>query len=97
MKHDIIVKWNPDVDAGRKAEMIPAIRELFECAAANIPGIHSVELFTNVTPRPNRYDLMIEIDMDPEALDAYDDCEWHHRWKSEYGSLIEKKAIFDHD
>lgn len=96
MKHDIIVKWNADVDDKRKAAMIPAIRALFEQTAA-IPGIRGVELFPNVTPRPNRYDLMIEIDMDPSALEAYDDCKWHHQWKSEYGGLIEKKAIFDHD
>lgn len=96
MKHDIIVKWNPDVDDKRKAAMLPAIRTLFEHTTA-IPGIRGVELIPNVTPRPNRYDLMIEIDMDPSALEAYDNCEWHHQWKSEYGGLIDKKAIFDHD
>lgn len=26
----------------------------------------------NVTPRPNRPDLMIEMEMDPEALPVYD-------------------------
>ncbi len=96
MKHDIIVKWNSDIDDKQKTAMIPAIRALFAHTAA-IPGVRGVELIPNVTPRPNRYDLMIEIDMDPSALEAYDNCEWHRQWKSEYGALIDKKAIFDHD
>ena len=50
-----------------------------------------------MTEWENRYDLMIEIDMEPEALDAYDRSVWHHQWKEQYGSLLEKKAIFDHE
>ena len=39
--------------------------------------------------------MMIEIIMEPEALAAYDVSEPHRRWKQEYGSHIEAKAIFD--
>ena len=38
---------------------------------------------------------MIALDMDKEALPAYDVSEMHHAWKREYGDLLEKKAIFD--
>lgn len=50
----------------------------------------------NCIDRPNRYDLMITIDMDEEALAAYDASDPHHEWKETFGDLIEKKAIFDY-
>lgn len=94
MKHHILVKYVPGIGKEEKERLIPEIRELFE-NTLSIDGIHSVELFPNCIDRENRYDLMIVITMEPEALPAYDDCEWHRRWKSEYGALLEKKAIFD--
>ena len=57
--------------------------------------VHGVEVIPNVIDRPNRYDLLIRIAMDESALPLYDACDAHHRWKDEYGALIEKKAIFD--
>ena len=38
---------------------------------------------------------MIEMEMEPEALTAYDACEAHKKWKQEYGDLLQKKTIFD--
>ena len=38
---------------------------------------------------------MIVIDMDREALAAYDASSPHKRWKEEYGELLLAKAIFD--
>ena len=96
MKHDILVKYKPEITKERKAELIPEIRELFE-HTTEIPGIRGVRVMPNVVDRENRFDLMIEIDMDREALDAYDGCVWHHEWKERYGQLLEKKAIFDHE
>ena len=92
MLHHIIVKWNETVSD--KAALIPEINALFQNTTI-IPGIHKVELFPNVIDRPNRYDLMIVLTMDPEALPVYDACEWHKAWKEQYGGMIEKKAIFD--
>ena len=92
MLHHIIVKWKE-----RPADPQPMYREteqLFR-QTLTLPGVHSVELILNVVDRPNRYDLMIRICMEPDALPVYDACEAHHRWKDEYGHLIEKKAIFD--
>ena len=47
--------------------------------------------------RANRYDLMIVLDMDKDALPNWDASDIHHRWKDEYGGLLEKKAIFDYE
>ena len=96
MKHDILIKYKPEITKERKAELIPEIRELFE-HTAEIPGIHGVRLFPNVVERENRYDLLIEIDMERDALEAYDCSVWHRQWKDQYGDLLEKKAIFDHE
>ena len=91
MKHHIIVKFTEGTDV---QALLPPVREIFdECL--KIPGIHGVELKTSCIDRPNRYDLMIAIDMDKEALPAYDVSEPHHRWKDTYGPITAKKAIFD--
>ena len=62
-----------------------------------IPGIQALNIRTSNSDIENRYDLMIRIDMDKEALPAYAASEPHLRWKKEYGSRIAKKAIFDCD
>ena len=43
------------------------------------------------------FDVMIVLDMDKDALIAWDASPLHHQWKDEYGALLEKKAIFDHE
>ena len=91
MKHFIIAKFKEGVDWKPLAE---PVRALFT-ETLSIPGIHGVEVKTNCIDRANRYHMMIIIDMEPEALPVYDACEPHHRWKADYGELLEKKAIFD--
>ncbi|MDO4804433.1 MAG: Dabb family protein [Lachnospiraceae bacterium] len=91
MKHYIIAKL---VDGCDKKELLEPVEALFR-ETLNIPGIHGVRVKPCVVNRPNRYDIMIEIDMDPEALEEYDKSEPHHRWKDQYGHLIQKKTIFD--
>lgn len=91
MKHYIIVKFTEGTDT---AALAGPVRELFAETLA-IPGIHGVQVHLSCTDRPNRYDLMIEMDMDREALPAYDASEPHLRWKKEYGDRIASKAIFD--
>ena len=93
MKHHIIVKFTEGTDV--RALLAP-VKAIFD-ETLSIPGIHGVELKTSCIDRPNRYDLMIVIDMDPYALPAYDASEPHHRWKEEYGPITLKKAIFDCD
>lgn len=47
--------------------------------------------------RPNRYDLLIALEMDVADLPTWDASDLHKQWKADFGSLIEKKAIFDCD
>ena len=91
MKHHIIVKFTEGTDV---CSLVGRIRGIFE-ETLSIPGIHKVDLKVSNSDRPNRYDLMIVMDMEKEALTAYDVSEPHLRWKAEYQDRIAKKAIFD--
>lgn len=91
MIHYIIVKWNGDADKKALAEKA---RALYADAVA-ISGVHRVDIKENVTPRDNRYDLMIALYMDNDTLSVWDKSELHLKWKSDFGSDIEKKCIFD--
>ena len=96
MKHLILAKFKPEITAEQKAAMLPDIRRIFE-ETLSVDGITGVQVFTNCIDRSNRYDLLIEISMDRSALEAYDVCAPHREWKTRYGDLLEKKAIFDHE
>ena len=93
MKHHIIVKFTEGTDV--KA-LVEPVRKIFEETLC-IPGSHAVDILLSNSDRANRYDLMIVMDMEKEALPAYDISAPHLRWKSEYGDRIAKKAIFDCD
>lgn len=92
MKHHIIVKWNDSV--ADKGAIVKPVRELFS-RSAEIGGVHGAEIYENCIARDNRYDIMIVIDMDRDALPAWDASDVHKTWKESYGAMIEKKAIFD--
>ena len=92
MKHHILVKYNETVTD--KAALLKQIGALYE-KAKDIPGIRGVTLLPNCVDRPNRYDLMIVLDMDREALTAWDESEVHRQWKSRFGGCLSAKAIFD--
>lgn len=94
MKHYIIAKYNRSVID--KEALLPRICEIFS-AASSIEGVHGAEVYPCCIDRENRYDVMIVIEMEKEALSAYDDSEMHHIWKDEFTPLLEKKAIFDHE
>lgn len=91
MRHFIIVKLK---EPKAKEALAAPVKALFDRTLA-IPGIHEVKLHLSCSEWSNRYDMMIEMLMEPEALPAYDASEPHLRWKQEYGSYIEAKAIFD--
>ena len=94
MKHCILAKWNETVTD--KAALLAQVRALY-AAADDIPGVRGVTVHPCCIDRPNRYDLMIVLDVDKEALPNWDASGLHHRWKDEYGGLLEKKAIFDYE
>ena len=93
LKHHIIVKFTEGTDV---FSIVDPIRSIFE-ETLSIPGIHKVDFKVSNSDRANRYDLMIVMDMEKEALPAYDISEPHLRWKTEYQDRIAKKAIFDCD
>lgn len=96
MKHCILVKYTEEVNDAKKQELIPEITAVFQ-PLLNMEGIHGIDIIPNVVDRPNRYDLLIRIDMDQEVLTEYDHSEPHKVWKSEYAHYLDKKAIFDYE
>ena len=91
MIHYIIVKWNGEAD---KISLAEKARALY-ADAAKISVVNMVEIKENVIPRDNRYDLMIALHMDSNALTVWDNSDLHLKWKSDFGGFIEKKCIFD--
>ena len=96
MKHYIIAKFKPEITREQQTEMLPDISELFGHLIW-MKGIRNVDVCLNCVDRDNRYDVMIEIEMEKEALESYDNCIWHKIWKEKYGKLLEKKTIFDRE
>lgn len=94
MRHIIMVKFKPEYSMEDRYKMYPEIAQLFE-QAVNTPGIYGVKLFPNMVDRPNRYHLAVEIEMDAEALQLYDESDYHKEWKDRYGDMLESKTIID--
>ena len=94
MKHCILAKWNEKVTD--KAALLQEVEGLFAAYDA-VAGVYGVSVLPCCIDRPNRYDVMIVLDMEKDALSAWDASALHHRWKDEYGDLLEKKAIFDYE
>ena len=92
MLHHILVKWNDQ--AADKAEMAARAAEAFADATA-IPGVTRCDIIPSCSTRANRYDLMIRMEMTPEALELYDVSPMHKAWKENFTKYMEKKAIFD--
>lgn len=93
MKHLIIVKSMPDVDA--HAFAVEAEKHFQDILT--VPGVHAVRVIEGIREHENRYHFIIEIDMDKNALPAYNESKCHHDWKKSYADKIEKKAIFDYE
>ena len=45
----------------------------------------------------NRYDLMIIVDMDKDALEAYSTSPIHDKWINEYPQYLLSKVIMDYE
>lgn len=92
IKHHILVKWNSK--AGDKKILLQDIQSIFD-KLSFYDEVRSISYFENVVDRPNRYDLMICIEMEDDFLPIYDKSAPHQEWKEKYGKFLEKKAIFD--
>ena len=66
MKHYIIAKFKPEITREQQTAMLPDIAELFGHLIW-MDGINNVDVWPNCVDRENRYDLMIEIDLEKEA------------------------------
>lgn len=95
MKHLIIAKFKPEYSAEDKLNMLPDIEAIFN-KALDTAGIHRIEVIPNCVARDNRYDVMIRISMDQDALCAWDSTVSHKEWKANYSDKLEKKCIFDY-
>lgn len=94
MKHCIISKFNDSVSD--KAALIDSVKALF-AAEPKPEWVRGYEFIANCIDRPNRYDLMIAIDMPADALSNWDASTLHKRWKAEFGDYLAAKAIFDYE
>ena len=93
MKHYIIVKFVDSFDYLTQLDEITAIFN----KTLEIDGINAVNISKSNSDRENRYDIMIEIDMDKSSLPAYDVSLPHKHWKNTFSKYIKNKAIFDCD
>ena len=93
MKHFIIAKFKNRSDT---EVLLPDIRTLFQ-KAVNLNGVESVIIHKSNSTRDNRYNVMIEMNLSKEGLDAFDESDIHKEWKETYGDRLESKAIFDCD
>ena len=91
MKHHVIIKIS---DPSALPYLAAKAEEIFQ-KTTSVPGVRSVEVHRSCSDIPNRFDLMIIIDMEPEALAAYDASEPHQEWKKLCDPLLASKAIFD--
>lgn len=92
MKHHILAKFNDTVED--KYALILEIQKLF-AAGEDIDGVDEYTVIPNCVDRPNRYDAMIVIDMNYDALPNWDASKLHRDWKDTFGRYLESKAIFD--
>lgn len=93
MNHIIVVKFKENII--NKDDLFEQIKILFE-KSVKIEGVYKVKIHKNIIEFPNRYDLMIDIKMEKESLEIFDNSEIHHIWKKKYSDYINSKIIFDY-
>ncbi|MGI5070813.1 hypothetical protein [Treponema pectinovorum] len=94
MKHCILVKFIPEISKKLENSFIEQIQDIFN-GTTDIDGVHYVKIFKRCINRDNRADIMIEIDMDKNSLEEFDQSDAHLIWKREYSRFIVEKTIFD--
>lgn len=95
MQHHVIVKFNDTVRD--KVALANEIGVLFKGMEGTVPGVHKVSPHKNCINMSNRYDLMIIVDMEKEALEAYTNSPIHDKWINEYPQFLESKVIMDYE
>jgi hypothetical protein len=95
MQHHVIVKYNDSVQD--KDALSKEIGGLFKGMVGTVPGVHTVSPHVNCIDMSNRYDLMIIVDMEKDALDAYSNSPIHDNWINNYPQYLESKVIMDYE
>lgn len=95
MQHHVIVKFNDTVSD--KAALADEISALFKGMEGTVKGVHKVSPHRNCIDMENRYDLMIIVDMDKDALEAYSASPIHDKWINEYPQYLLSKVIMDYE
>jgi hypothetical protein len=95
MQHHVIVKFNDTVKD--KIAMADEIGNLFKGMVGTVPGVHKVSPHKNCIDMENRYDLMVIVDMDKEALQPYTDSSIHDKWINGYARYLASKVIMDYE
>lgn len=92
MNHYIIVKFQQDI--ADREHLYREIEGLF-ARSTELDGIHRVQIHRSSIDLPNRHDLMIHMEMEPQALPAFDSSWIHREWKERFGEFLVNKTIFD--
>lgn len=92
MLHYILVRYNDR--AADREDLRQEIAALFD-RALELPGVEEVRLHSAVIESPARYDLMIVMRMQKDALAAFDASSIHREWKERFARYVDAKAIFD--
>lgn len=95
MQHHVIVKFNDTVK--NKKALATEIGNLFKGMVGTVEGVHSVNPHFNCINMENRYDLMIIVDMEKDALEAYSCSPIHDKWINEYPQYLTSKVIMDYE
>lgn len=93
MQHYIIVKFSSDYNY---FEEVDKITNLFK-ESLKIDGVKNVDIYVSNSKLNNRHDLMIKMELTPQALVDFDNSWIHKKWKDDYSKFIETKTIFDCD
>jgi hypothetical protein len=95
MQHHVIVKFNETVKD--KVAMADEIGNLYKGMVGTVEGIHKITYHKNCIDMDNRYDLMVIVDMEKDALEAYSNSPIHDKWLRDYPKYLESKVIMDYD
>jgi len=95
MQHHVIVKFNDTVKD--KIALADEIGNLFKGMVGTVEGVHKVSPHKNCINMSNRYDLMIIVDMEKDALEAYSNSPIHDNWIKNYPQFLESKVIMDYE